>query len=135
MNLRQTVEKILHCNLAAAIGIPDKVEAERRIEQFLHAVANRGKEDDLARWLDPQWVILAGGQGTRIDPSGHLNKNLDMWFGEQNTLQVSRIYLPGSRPHIIVVNPEMAKRLVTTEIACHFCQPGTQRHLVPRRLA
>ena len=114
--LRHAVEEILRCNLAAAIGIPDKGEAERRIEQFLHAIAIRDSEHSLAQWLDPQWVILAGGQGTRIDPSGRLNKTLDLWFGEYNTLQVSRSYLPGTRPHIIVVNPKMAERLVTTDM-------------------
>ena len=114
--LRRAVETILGCNLATAIGIPDKGEAERRIEQFLDAIANQDIEHDLAQWLDPQWVILAGGQGTRVDPSGRLNKTLDLWFGESNTLQVSRSYLPGTRPHIIVVNPMMAERLVSREI-------------------
>ena len=113
--LRRAVEEILRCDLETAIGIPDKGEAGRRIEQFLHTIANRANEHSLAQWLDPQWVILAGGQGTRIDPSGHLNKTLDLWFGEYNTLQVSRSYLPGTRPHIIVVNPKMAERLVTTK--------------------
>ncbi|MDE0041478.1 MAG: ARMT1-like domain-containing protein [Candidatus Poribacteria bacterium] len=114
--LRRAVEAILQCNLATAIGIPDKREAERRIEQFLDAIANQDIEHNLAHWLDPQWVILAGGQGTRIDPSGRLSKTLDLWFGEYNTLQVSRSYLPGTRPHIIVVNPMMAERLVTRKI-------------------
>ena len=114
--IRRAVETILRCNLATAIGISDKGRAERRIDQFLDTVANQDVEHDLAQWLDPQWVILAGGQGTRIDPSGRLNKTLDLWFGEYNTLQVSRSYLPGTRPHIIVVNPMMAERLVTTRI-------------------
>ena len=113
--LRRAVEAILRCDLETAIGIPDKGEAERRIEQFLHTIANRANEHSLAQWLDPQWVILAGGQGTRIDPSGRLNKTLDLWFGESNTLQVSRSYLPGTRPHIIVVNPMMAERLVRSD--------------------
>lgn len=113
--LRRAVEEILRCDLATAIGIPDRGEAERRIEKFLHTIANRPNERSLAQWLDPQWVILAGGQGTRIDPSGRLNKTLDLWFGEYNTLQVSRSYLPGTRPHIIVVNPKMSERLVTTK--------------------
>ena len=112
---RHAVEEILGCNLADAIGIPEKREAERRIEQFLHAIAVRDNERTLAQWLDPQWVILAGGQGTRIDPSGRLNKTLDLWFGEHNTLQMSRRCLPGARPHIIVVNPKMAERLVRSD--------------------
>ena len=114
--LRRAVETILRCNLETAIGIPDKGEADRRIEQFLDTIAPQHVEHVLAQWLDPQWVILAGGQGTRIDPSGRLNKTLDLWFGEYNTLQVSRSYLPGTRPHIIVVNSKMAERLVTREI-------------------
>ncbi len=114
--IRRAVETILRCNLATALGISDKGRAERRIDQFLDTVANQDVEHDLAQWLDPQWVILAGGQGTRIDPSGRLNKTLDLWFGEYNTLQVSRSYLPGTRPHIIVINPMMAERLVTTRI-------------------
>jgi len=124
-NLRQTIETILHCNLSAAIGISDKAEAEKRVRQFLHAVSDRiGDQSDpfhkdpkqLSRQIDPQWVILAAGKGTRIDPSSRLNKNLDLWFGEQNTLQLSRSYLPGSRPHIIVVNPQMAARVAKTDI-------------------
>ena len=113
--LRRAVEEILRCDLVTAIGIPDRGEAERRIEQFLNTIAQRPNERSLAQWLDPQWVILAGGQGTRIDLSGRLNKTLDLWFGEYNTLQVSRSYLPGTRPHIIVVNPKMSERLVTTK--------------------
>ena len=114
-SLRKTVETILCCDLVKTIGIDDKAEAEGLIERFLHAIADRTDEDVLARWIDPQWVILAGGKGTRIDPSSRLNKNLDVWFGEQNTLQLSRRYLPGSRPHIIVINPQMAARITKTK--------------------
>ncbi len=124
-NLRQTIETILRCNLSEAIGIPDKAEAEELVRQFLHVVSNQigdqsdqthQDSDQLSRKIDPQWVILAAGKGTRIDPSSRLNKNLDLWFGEKNTLQLSRSYLPGSRPHIIVVNPEMAARVSKTEV-------------------
>ncbi len=62
-------------------------------------------------YLDPQWVVLAAGKGTRIDASGRLSKTLDIRFGAENTLQRSRRDLPGTRPHIIVINPEMAARL------------------------
>lgn len=118
--LRQTIEAILRCNLSEAIGISDKVEAEKLIHRFLHAVSDRiaGQSDPsghLSRQIDPQWIILAAGKGTRIDPSSRLNKNLDLWFGEQNTLQLSRSYLPGSRPYIIVVNPQMAARVAKTD--------------------
>ncbi len=66
--------------------------------------------DSLERYLVPQWVVLAAGKGTRIDPSGRLSKTLDIMFGAQNTLQLSRRYLPGDRPHIVVINPQMAER-------------------------
>ena len=121
----QTIETILRCNLSEAIGLPDKMEAEKIVQRFLHAVSDRmgGRSDlvhkdleQLSRQIDPQWVILAAGKGTRIDPSSRLNKNLDLWFGERNTLQLSRSYLPGSRPHIIVVNPQMAARVAKTDI-------------------
>ena len=124
-NLRQTIETVLRCNLSEATGISDMAEAEKLVQRFLHAVLNRmsGQSDQvhedseqLSRQIDPQWVILAAGKGTRIDPSSRLNKNLDLWFGEQNTLQLSRSYLPGSRPHIIVVNPQMAARVAKTDI-------------------
>ena len=120
-NLRQTIETVLCCNLSEAIGISDKAEAEKLIRRFLRAVSDRigGQSDPsahLSRQIDPQWIILAAGKGTRIDPSSRLNKNLDLWFGEQNTLQLSRSYLPGSRPHIIVVNPQMAARVAKTDI-------------------
>lgn len=115
-NLRETVETILRSNLTHTVDVPDAVKAEDRIEQFLQAVADRKYEENLARWIDPQWVVLAAGTGSRIDPLGNLNKTLDVWFGEQNTLQLSRRCLPGSRPHIIVINARMASRVATTDI-------------------
>ncbi len=66
-------------------------------------------------YLTPQWVVLAAGKGTRIDPTGRLSKTLDIMFGEQNMLQHSRRYLPGNLPHIVVINPQMAARLVDME--------------------
>ena len=129
-HLRRTIETILRCNLSEAIGISDKAEAEKLIRRFLHAVSDRigGQSDPsghLSRQIDPQWIILAAGKGTRIDPSSRLNKNLDLWFGEQNTLQLSRSYLPGSRPHIIVVNPQMAARVAKTDIPPSGVIPST----------
>ena len=115
-NLREAVETILRCNLTNTIDIPDKATAEDLIERFLHAVAKLANHDNLARWIDPQWVILAAGMGTRIDPLSKLNKNLDVWFGEQNTLRMSRRCLPGSRPHIIVISAKMASRVTTKDI-------------------
>ena len=124
-NLCQTVETILRCNLSETTGISETAEAEKLVQRFLQAVSGRmGDQSDqthqdsvqLSRKIDPQWIILAAGKGTRIDPSSRLNKNLDLWFGEQNTLQLSRSYLPGSRSHIIVVNPQMAARVAKTDI-------------------
>ena len=124
-NLRQTVEAILRCDLSEVVSPPDRTESEELIQRFLDAVfdrvGNRFNQTDedsekLAQQIDPQWIILAAGTGTRIDPSGRLNKNLDLWFGEQNTLQLSRSYLPGSRPHIVVVNSQMAARVAKSDI-------------------
>ena len=117
-NLCQTIETVLRCNLSESIGISDKAEVEKRVERFLHSISDRIHEDSsqVSRQINPQWIILAAGKGTRIDPSSRLNKNLDLWFGEQNTLQLSRSYLPGSRPHIIVVNSQMAERVAQTNV-------------------
>ena len=137
-NLRETIETILHCNLSDAIGISDEAEVEKVIERFLHAVSNRMGDqsdqthqdsDQLSRQIDPQWIILAAGKGTRIDRSSRLNKNLDLWFGEKNTLQLSRSYLPGSRPHIIVVNPQMAARVAKTDIPASGIIPPSALNL------
>jgi uncharacterized protein with ATP-grasp and redox domains/bifunctional N-acetylglucosamine-1-phosphate-uridyltransferase/glucosamine-1-phosphate-acetyltransferase GlmU-like protein len=108
--LRNIVESILGCNLAESIGVADKGEADDFIQRFLQAISGL-PDEELSRQINPQWVVLAAGKGTRIDPSSRLNKTLDVWFGEKNTLHLSRSYLPGSRPHIIVINPEMARRV------------------------
>ncbi len=71
--------------------------------------------DSLEKYLTPQWVILAAGKGTRIDPTGRISKTLDVMFGEQNMLQLSRRFLPGNLPHIIVINPQMAQRIAESE--------------------
>ena len=124
-DFRQTVETVLRCNLTEAVGLADKKHAEKLVQRFLRALSDRmggqsGQvhEDSkkVSQQIDPQWVILAAGKGTRIDPSSRLNKNLDLWFGGRNTLQLSRSYLPGSRPHIIVVNSQMATRVAKTDI-------------------
>ena len=71
--------------------------------------------DALENHLTPQWVVLAAGKGTRIDPTGRLSKTLDITFGEQNMLQRSRQHLPGTRPDIVVINPQMASRVEKSE--------------------
>ena len=77
------------------------------LENFLATLT----ADTLEHQLTPQWVVLAAGKGTRIDPTGRLSKTLDITFGEQNTLQHSRRYLSGNRPDIVVINPQMASRI------------------------
>ena len=105
-NLRTFVEEIFGCDLAVSIGITDKIEAKRWIAKFLNTLKDL-PATDLYRVIDPQWVVLAAGIGTRIDPSSRLNKNLDIWIGAANTLQMSRRYLPGTQPHIVVINPQI----------------------------
>ena len=95
------LENVIGDKLAA---MPD--DASAPLKTFLTTLP----ADSLERHLVPQWVVLAAGKGTRIDPSGRLSKTLDIMFGAQNTLQLSRRYLPGNRPHIVVINPQMAER-------------------------
>ena len=53
-NLRTTVETILRCDLAEAIGIADEAEAEAYIQRLLHAIGgNQPAPSALARFIDP----------------------------------------------------------------------------------
>ena len=79
--------------------------------------------DNLENYLTPQWVVLAAGKGTRIDPTGRLSKTLDITFGEQNTLQHSRRYLPGTRPDIVVINPQMATTVEKNRMSAQLLGP------------
>jgi len=90
------------------------------LETFLATLS----ENTLEHHLTPQWVVLAAGKGTRIDPTGRLSKTLDITFGEQNTLQHSRRYLPGNRPDIVVINPQMASRIENSESAEQLLGPN-----------
>ena len=81
------------------------------LQTFLNSLPT----DSLQNYLSPQWVVLAAGKGTRIDPTGRLSKTLDIMFGEQNMLQRSCRFLPGNRPHIVVINPQMAARIAESE--------------------
>ena len=99
------LENLLGCPLQETLAA---ISADTTaLETFLATLPIDNLENDLT----PQWVVLAAGKGTRIDPSGHLSKTLDITFGEQNTLQRSRRYLPGNRPDIVVINPQMASRI------------------------
>ena len=99
------LESLLSCPLEGTLAA---ISADTTaLETFLNALPIDNLENDLT----PQWVVLAAGKGTRIDPSGRLSKTLDITFGAQNTLQHSRRYLPGTRPDIVVINPQMATSL------------------------
>lgn len=100
----QTAQHLLE-NLIGG-KLEDAVEDTAPLKTFLKTLP----ADSLERHLVPQWVVLAAGKGTRIDPSGRLSKTLDIMFGAHNTLQLSRRYLPGNRPHIVVINSQMAER-------------------------
>ncbi len=104
-NVTTILEKIIGSKI-------DDVTAEmdldsESIETFLSSLPT----DSLENYFTPQWVVLAAGKGTRIDPTGRLSKTLDIMFGDQNMLQLSRQFLPGNRPDIVVINPQMATRL------------------------
>jgi damage-control phosphatase, subfamily I len=75
-------------------------------------VGSDADEATLRRHLCPLWIVLAGGRGTRIDRTGRLNKNLDIWFGSANTLQLSVRHLVGDVPPVVVINPDTARRLL-----------------------
>ena len=99
------LEDLIGCELEGTLAaISADTDA---LESFLSTLPT----DTLENYLTPQWVVLAAGKGTRIDPTGRLSKTLDITFGAQNTLQRSRCYLPGTRPDIIVINPQMASRI------------------------
>ena len=106
-NTIHILENLLGCKLEDVIE--EGVFNSDSLETFLASLPT----DE--NYLTPQWVVLAAGKGTRIDPTGRLSKTLDIVFGEQNMLQHSRRYLPGNLPHIVVINPDMAARLVDME--------------------
>lgn len=101
-------KSLFGCSLADIDGLTDRL-----IEDFTLAIDRLGNSDQIQRQIDPQWVVLAAGKGSRIDPTGRLNKTLDIWFGQENVLDLSRQHLPTTRPHIIVVNPGTYQRLIS----------------------
>jgi len=105
-NVISILEKLISCKLEDVTADMD-INTET-IQTFLSSLPT----DSLDNYLTPQWVILAAGKGTRIDPTGRLSKTLDIMFGEQNMLQYSRRYLPGNLPDIVVINPEMSTRMI-----------------------
>ncbi len=108
-NTARILENLLGCKLEDVTkGMDFKPDS-------LETLLNETPIDSLEKYLTPQWVILAAGKGTRIDPTGRISKTLDIMFGEQNMLQLSRRFLPGNLPHIIVINPQMAQRIAESE--------------------
>lgn len=88
---------------------PDIAE---RLASALSAETPRLSAQDVRRRLSIQWVVLAAGKGSRMDPSGRFNKNMDLWFGTQNALQRVCRNLPGRLPPLAVVSPAMARRVL-----------------------
>ena len=103
------LENLLGCKIEDTLTAISSDAAA--LETFLATLPT----DAVENYLTPQWVVLAAGKGTRIDPTGRLSKTFDIMFGEQNTLQRSRRYLPGNRPDIVVINPQMASRIEDSE--------------------
>ena len=117
-NIISILENLIGCPLEdtlAAISANTDV-----LETFLATIP----ADTLEHQLTPQWVVLAAGKGTRIDPTGRLSKTLDIVIGEQNMLQHSRRYLPGNRPDIVVINPQMASRIEESGSAAQLLGPN-----------
>ena len=112
------LENLLGCDLEETL-IAIAADADT-FETFLATLST----DAVENYLTPQWVVLAAGKGTRIDPTGRLSKTLDITFGEQNTLQHSRRHLPGNRPDIVVINPQMASRIENSESAEQLLGPN-----------
>ncbi len=106
---KKIIENLLGCK------IEDATDTDVITQDTLTSHLNSLPTDALENYLSPQWVVLAAGKGTRIDPTGRLSKTLDIMFGEQNMLQQSLRFLPGNRPHIIVINPQMAARITDSE--------------------
>ena len=111
------LENLLGCELEETLmAISADIDT---LETFLTTLPT----DAIENYLTPQWVVLAAGKGTRIDPTGRLSKTLDIMFGEQNMLQHSRRYLPGNRPDIVVINPQMAARVEESGSAAQLLGP------------
>ena len=117
-NIISILENLLGCPLEDILA--EISEGTAALETFLSTVPT----DSLENYLTPQWVVLAAGKGTRIDATGRLSKTLDIMFGEQNMLQCSRRYLPGTRPDIVVINPQMTSRIEKSGSAAELLGPN-----------
>ena len=112
------LENLLGCKLEDTLAAISSDTAA--LETFLAKLPT----DNPEKYLTPQWVVLAAGKGTRIDATGRLSKTLDIMFGEENTLQRSRRYLPGTRPDIVVINPQMVSRVEKSGSAAQLLGPN-----------
>ena len=120
-DLRTRLERVLRLDFARDIP----AYADDVLSAVGRGIEPGDDDDALRRRFCPLWVVLAGGRSTRIDRSGRLNKNLDIWFGSANTLQLSVRYLVGDIPPIIVVSPDTAARLLGADVAVVTArQPG-----------
>ena len=113
--IKERLEEILTSKLPDDLGLSPEEGEEllRKLMERLIELVGESEEPlrELRRLVDPQWVVLAGGRGTRIDPEGILNKTLDIWIGESNPLKMVLRNLPGSRIPIVVVNFQMHRRI------------------------
>ena len=71
------LENLLGCELEDTLAAISADAAA--LDTFLSTLPTDTSENDLT----PQWVVLAAGKGTRIDPTGRLSKTLDITFGAQ----------------------------------------------------
>ncbi|RKU30077.1 hypothetical protein C6497_05015 [Candidatus Poribacteria bacterium] len=101
----QILEDILDCK------IDELISGSVFDTSIIETILNNLPTDSLTQYLSPQWVILAAGKGTRIDPTGKMSKTLDIMLGEHNILQRSRQYLPGNLQNIVIINKQMAARI------------------------
>ncbi len=117
MNTSELIENLLGCKLE---DITEGMDVNPdTLQTFLTSL----QSDSLETKLTIQWVVLAAGKGTRIDPTGRFSKTLDIMFGEKNMLQLSRQHLLGNLPHIVVINPQMANRLSKSNSVEHQLGP------------
>lgn len=101
--------------LDEAFGFPlteTRPDIAEQLASALSAKTPRLSDEEMRRRLSIQWIVLAAGKGSRMDPTGRFNKNIDLWFGTQNALQRVCRHLPGRLPPLAVVSPAMARRVL-----------------------
>lgn len=58
-DLLSKIESIWQVDLYADLDLPE-VEAKQKIKRFLETI--KGYSSQLKKFIDPQWIILAGGR-------------------------------------------------------------------------